>query len=508
MIAPGLTVATPDETIAAATLADRVARAATAFATQGVGPTDCVALLLRNDGPFIEASLACRRLGAYCVPINWHSSAEEVRYILEDCSAKLLVGHSDLLRPMDLSGIPAIAVPTPPAIATAYRVAPADLPPPPGVPEWQAWIAVHPPYDGPAAPPTETLIYTSGTTGHPKGVRRQTASPGQAAGNERMRASVFGLDAHARVLVPAPLYHNAPNLFAHRGANLGDLLVLPPRFDAGELLADIERHRITHLYAVPAMFKRMLALPETVRARHDLASLKVVLHAGGPCAPALKQAMIDWLGPVILEYYGSTEAGPITQVTSREWLDHPGTVGHAVEGMTLRIAGADGAPLPDGEIGEVMTRSAHFPDFTYLNRQADRDALDQDGMLASGDVGYVRDGWLYLCDRKRDMVVSGGVNIYPAEIEAALLEIPGVADCAVFGVPDEEYSEALLALVQPEPAVALTPDGVRSALRERIAGYKVPRHVEFRESLPREETGKIKKRLLRAPYWAGAGRNI
>jgi long-chain acyl-CoA synthetase len=509
MIAAVLTVITPDETLSAAALNDRVLRAASAFAALGVGAGDCVALLMRNDVPFLEASLGCRRLGAYCVPINWHSSPDEARYVLDDCGAVLLVAHADLLRAMgDRVGRTAIAVPVPPAIAAAYRVAPDQAAAPDGVPKWRGWIAGYEPYAGPPAPATETLIYTSGTSGNPKGVRRQTASPEQAAANDRMRASVFGLGPHARVLVPAPMYHNAPNLFAHRGAGHGDLLVLPPKFDAEGMLADIADHRITHIYAVPAMFKRLLALPAEIRARYDVSTLEVVLHAGGPCAPDLKRAMIEWLGPVILEYYGSTEAGPITQVTSSEWLDHPGTVGHAIDTMTIRIRGDDGGDLPDGEIGEIMTRNPNFPDFTYLNRQADRDALDHDGLLASGDLGYLQGGWLYLCDRKRDLVISGGVNIYPAEIESALLTVPGVADCAVFGVPDEEYSEALLAIVQLEPGIMLTAGQVQDELRNRIAGFKIPRHVEFRDTLPREETGKIKKRLLREPYWASAGRSI
>ncbi|RVT94208.1 AMP-binding protein [Sphingomonas crocodyli] len=506
MIAPDLTILTDDAQRTAGELADRVARAASGIAARGIGAGDCVALPMRNDIAFIEASLACRRLGAYCVPINWHSSPEEVRYIVADCGATLLIGHADLLVAAGATGIDTIGVAVAPAIAKAYRVADPALPA--DVEAWDDFIAGQALYAGPPAPQTEALIYTSGTTGHPKGVQRRPATPEQAVANDHMRQVVFRMGKGVRALVPAPLYHNAPNLVAHRAAALGELLVLPARFDAQGLLADIARHRITHVYAVPAMFKRMLALPEEVRAAYDLSSLQVILHAGGPCAPALKQAMIDWLGPVIEEYYGSTEAGPITRVSSEEWLARPGTVGRAIEGMDLHIVTDDGGDAAPGEIGEIMTRSAHFPDFTYLNRGAERSALDRNGLLASGDLGYVEDGWLFLCDRKRDMVVSGGVNIYPAEIEAALLAVPGVADCAVFGIPDEEYSEALLAIVQPDPGAELTGASVQQALRDRIAGYKIPRQIEFRESLPREETGKIKKRLLREPYWAAAGRRI
>ena len=499
-------IVTDDHAIDGDALHARVDRAAGAFA-MGVSAGDRVAVLMRNDIPFFEASLACRRLGAYCVAVNWHLAPDEVRYILDDCRASLLIAHADLLAPLARPlPCPAIAVAIPPAIRAAYRVTTDGHD---ETADWEALLADAQPWTQPSPAATETLIYTSGTSGHPKGVLRRPPTPDQAAASERMRAHIFGIGPGARACVPAPLYHMAPNLFGHRAVVQGELLVLPSRFDPAALLATIERHRVTHLYAVPAMFARLLALPTETRAAHDLSSLRVVLHAGGPCAPSLKAAMIDWLGPVVEEYYGSTEAGPLTHVDSAEWLAHPGTVGRALPGIVLRIAGDDGRPLPIGEVGEVQAINPAYPDFTYLNRPGDRGALEQDGLLASGDLGYLdADGRLFLCDRKRDLVISGGVNIYPAEIEAALHTLPGVADCVVFGVPDEINGEALLAIVEPEQGAELSPDTLRATLRNRIAAYKVPQTIELRDALPREETGKIRKRLLRDAYWANAGRHI
>ncbi len=219
--------------------------------------------------------------------------------------------------------------------------------------------------------------------------------------------------------------------------------------------------------------------------------------------------MIDRWGPIIHEYYGSTEAGVITHVTSEECIARPGTVGRPVETATIRIYGPDGAVLGPGEIGEIYARVGAVPDFTYQNRPEARAEVERDGRVTNGDIGYLdEDGYLYLCDRKRDMVISGGVNIYPAEIEAVLIDMPGVRDCAVFGIPDEEFGEALAAVIEPEPGATLDAGATRAWLRQRQAGYKTPRIIEFRTNLPREDSGKIFKRKLRDPYWEGAGRAI
>jgi long-chain acyl-CoA synthetase len=257
------------------------------------------------------------------------------------------------------------------------------------------------------------------------------------------------------------------------------------------------------------MFTRLLKLPERVRASYDVSSLRHVIHAAAPCPAEVKRAMIEWFGPVIHEFYGSTESGAVTFATSGDALRKPGTVGRVSPGAEVRFLGDDGRILPQGEIGEIYTRIAGNPDFTYHNKPEKRAEIERDGFITSGDVGYIdADGYVFVCDRKRDMVISGGVNIYPAEIEAVLHGLPGVHDCAVFGIPDEEFGEALMAVVEPQPGAALDVVNLRTQLKASLADYKVPRHIEIHDRLPREDSGKIFKRRLRDPYWERAGRRI
>jgi long-chain acyl-CoA synthetase len=306
-----------------------------------------------------------------------------------------------------------------------------------------------------------------------------------------------------------PIYHSAPNAHANFNYRAGANIVILPRFDAEGLLAAIEKHRITHLNMVPIMFNRLLKLPQAVRERYDVSSLKFVAHAAAPVSPPIKRAMIEWWGPVINEYYGSTEMGNVTFCTAEEWLAHPGTVGRAMPNAVVRVVDEQGNELPPREIGEVIGRVRGMNDFTYQNDDAKRRSMEKQGLVTPGDVGYFdEDGYLYLCDRANDMIISGGVNIYPAEIEAELHKMSEIADCAVFGIPDEEFGEAVCAYVQPQPGVTLEDADIRDFLKETVAGYKMPRVIEFVEDLPREDSGKIFKRKLRAPYWANAGRNI
>jgi long-chain acyl-CoA synthetase len=360
-----------------------------------------------------------------------------------------------------------------------------------------------------ARPALESIIYTSGTTGRPKGVRRMAASTEQVELTEQMRRTVFGIGPGDRVLVPAPLYHTAPHLFAMRAVRNAAFLKLPARFDAEAVLADIDHHRITHLYAVPTMFARFLGLPPATRKQFDLSSLRCVLHAGGPCPPSVKKAMLDWLGPIVHEYYGSTETGPNTFARGDEWLGRPGTVGRAVPGVHVSVHDDDGRALGAKEVGELYVLNKGYADFTYLNRPDARAELQRAEKIATGDMGYFdEDGYFFLCDRKRDLVISGAVNIYPAEIEAVLMGMPGIGDVAVFGIPDEEFGEALAAHVEPLAGHDVSPDAIRAYLAQRLASFKLPRLIEIHAHLPREESGKIKKRLLREPYWAGSGRSI
>jgi long-chain acyl-CoA synthetase len=491
--------------------AERIARAASGFAALGVRQGDCVALLLRNDFAFLEASLAAVRIGAYAVPINWHFKGDEIAYILDDCGAKVLVAHADLLAPVTdaiPAGVQVLTAATPPDIGAAYGCAPGGVPP--RATEWDAWLAGHEPWQGAALPQTSSMIYTSGTTGRPKGVRRQPLTADLEARMADYRERVYGLEPGVRTMIPGPLYHSAPNAFALRAARIASLIALMPRFDPEAFLALAEQHRIEALFMVPTMFVRLLKLPEEVRARYDLSSLKFIMHAAAPCPPEVKRAMIGWLGPVIHEFYGSTESGAVTVVDSLEWLERPGTVGRPIRGGEVRIYDNAGRRLGPGQVGEIYTRLEFLPEFTYHGLPGKRAEIDREGFITSGDVGYLDEaGYLFLCDRKRDMVISGGVNIYPAEIEAVLVTCPGVKDCAVFGIPDGEYGEQLMAVIEPQPGMP-PPNAadVRAFLCQHLAGYKVPRHIEFGTGLPREDSGKIFKRRLRDPYWAKAGRAI
>ena len=498
------------------TLTERAARAASGLSALGIGKGDLIALYLRNDLPFFEASGAAGMLGAYPTPVNWHYTETEARYLFENSGAKAIVIHADLIPAIAAAlpaGVPVLVVATPPEIAAAYGIETAPVPP--GMTDWSSWLEGFAPYDQPVAEAPGSIIYTSGTTGHPKGVRRQQPTPEQAALGMMIGAQCMGFaDWLSRpdqivTVITGPMYHSAPNFYAGISVRLGATVILEARFEPEELLAMIERYKVTHIHMVPIMFNRLLRLPDEVKQKYDLSSLKFVVHAAAPCPPPIKRAMIEWWGPVINEYYGSTETGSVVACNAAEWLAHPGTVGKAVPGADVRVIDADGNSLAAGEIGEVVARVTGGVDFTYHGDDAKRAEAEKAGLIAPGDIGYFdADGFLYLCDRAKDMIISGGANIYPAEIEAELHKMPGVADCGVFGIPDDEFGEAVCAVVQPMPGWDLTEADVRSYLRGQVSSYKVPKRVDFHAELPREDSGKIFKRKLREPFWEGLDRRI
>jgi len=495
-------------------LMERAACAATGLGELGIEAGDAIGVVLRNDFAFFEASYAAQRLGAYSVPVNWHGKTREIAYVLKDCGAKAVVAHADLLTevgPAMPPGVPLFVVPTPPEIAAAYRIAEELCTLPADALVWDDLATCFTPLPEAPAGVISSMIYTSGTTGNPKGVRRLDMGPAAAQLFAAMVRDVFGIapDRVVRTVITGPLYHSAPNAYGLYAVRMGGLAVLQPRFDAEELLRLIEQYRITHLHMVPTMFVRLLRLPEEVKRRYDLSSLEWVVHGAAPCPADVKQAMIAWWGPVIYEYYGATETGIATFHTSEEALKKPGTVGRPPPGGTVRIYGADGRVLPAGEVGEIYLWLEGFPDFTYHGQDEKRREIGRDGLVTLGDVGYLdEDGYLFICDHARDMVISGGVNIYPAEIEAALLAMPGVRDCAVFGIPDEEFGEKLCAHIEADPEAPLSAAEVTTFLRGRLADFKVPRVIKFETALPREDSGKIMKRKLRELYWLNAGRRI
>ncbi len=480
----------------------RIAKAATGFAKLGLRDGAPVALMLRNDFAFFEASAAAGLLGSPAVPINWHLKAEEVAYILADSGAKVLVCHADLL-PQIAAGLPEgiarLIVATPPEIATAFGISDHAAQVPAHEQDWDAWRERHAPWQEPALR-AAPMFYTSGTTGRPKGVRRQPMRPEQLAASERVGAITYGLKPNDDqvILMNGPMYHSAPNSYGMMAFRYGNSIVLEPRFDAEDLLKLVARYRITHMHIVPTMFVRLLRLPDEVKAKYDVSSLRFVIHGAAPCPVHVKQAMIAWWGPVINEYLGSTETGIPIWHSSAEALAKPGTVGRVIEGGVVRIFDADGKPCGVGEPGEIFMRQTAVSDFDYQGRSQERAEAGRDGLVSVGDVGYLdADGYLFLCDRKRDMVISGGVNIYPAEIEGTLIGMDGVRDCAVFGLPDDEFGERLCACIESEPDAVLSVAAVQDFLRARLANFKVPKDIRFVEALPREASGKIFKRKLR-----------
>ncbi|MGD1882743.1 MAG: AMP-binding protein [Paracoccaceae bacterium] len=498
-----------EQTYTLAVVADEAARGAAGLAALGA-TGGIVALLLRNDVAFVAVSDAVRLAGAATLPLNWHLKAPDISFILEDSGAVFLIAHMDLWiaveneLPDDLKKkLTVLLLPTPDAIVAAYSVPPEHMISCDSGRLWSSMVMEQNPIAVPSKKRPYPLIYTSGTTGRPKGVQRLgTAQPARVA------YDAF-FDSHAQTLLATPLYHAAAHRFLDGTLKSGGSVILPARFDAEGMLRDIETYGVTTSFVVPAMFQRLLRLSEDVKQRFDVSSLRHVVVAGAPCAPELKAAMIDWWGPVIYEYYGSTELGAVTFASSEDAMARPGTVGRAVATARVAVLDETGSPCPRGEIGEIYGRRDDLPDFTYLNRAEARAEAGSGDLVTMGDVGFIdADGYLFLSDRKTDMIISNGVNIYPAQIEAAILAHPEVADCAVFGIPDDLAGESVAAIIQPVAGCRLDAQELTAFLKSKIANYMVPRHIEERLSFPRDEAGKVKKRELRARYWEDVKRTI
>jgi long-chain acyl-CoA synthetase len=470
---------------------------------RGLAHGSAVAVLLPNGEPLVTTLLAVMQAGWHWVPINTSLTASEVAWILADSKAAAFVAHE---RHAEV----AVAAADEARVPGAGRNAVGSLP---GFTPFDAVLG-----DEPATRPAARLAgqfmqYTSGTTGRPKAVERSTPSldPDQMArllapNLGRYDISPGGDHVH---LVTSPMYHLAPLSFGYFSLHFGHPVVLMDRFDPEEALRLIERHRVTTTHMVPTQFHRLLRLPEAARRRHDVSSLRHVMHAAAPCPVELKREMLAWWGPVIYEYYGASEGGG-TLVRAAEWLAKPGSVGRAWPGAGVRVLDDDGKDLPAGETGTVYLKL--MLDFAYKGDPEKTRASRRGEWFTVGDVGWLdADGYLFLCDRKIDMIITGGVNVYPAEVEAALLAHPDVGDAAVFGIPHAEWGEEVKAVVEPAPGVAPSEALAARLLahcRERLAGYKCPRTVDFSEALPRDANGKLYKRRLRDPYWAGRERRI
>ena len=491
-------IAETGETVTYAELERCSRQAAQLFRACGLKPGDHIALLSENNRQFLEICFAADRAGLYYTPISTHATPSEVEYIVGNCDARLWIltaGKPEIARHL-ASALPQVQH----RFTIGGAVAPCA--------DWDAARAAQPTTRIADEAQGLDMLYSSGTTGRPKGIKwpRPDVRPGGRTRMVDTLSGIFGYDAESRYLSPAPLYHAAPLRHSMTNIKMGGTVTIMQRFDAETALKLIEDRGITHSQWVPTMFQRLLKLPEEVRQRYDCSSLKIAVHAAAPCPVHVKRAMISWWGPILHEYYSGTEGNGLCALNSAEWLEHPGSVGRAVDGV-LHICDEDGHELPAGAVGTVWFSGGRR--FAYHNDPAATDrAYDTRGWSTIGDIGRLDDeGYLYLTDRKSFVIISGGVNIYPQETEDVLLSHPAVEDAAVIGVPNEEFGEEVKAVVQLMPGTAPTPELAEQMVafcRSRLSAIKCPRSVDFRDKLPREATGKLYKRRLRDEYRAAA----
>src|SRR6476661_176652 len=451
-----------DDVYTYAQLNDAAGDLAHALHALGVRRGDRVGVLVPNSAEFFFATHACGRLGAIVVPVNIHFKADEAGWVVTDSGAAAVVVTRELLPALEQ--VPDVA-----------RLVVED-----------GW-------------PT-TMAYTSGTTGRPKGVAMGPDDMRRRASGVSANRDVWGIGPGTVHLMVGPAYHAGPSYWAQMHLAIGATVVVMRRWDAETALGLIQQWRVTTTHMVPANFQRILALPDDVRARYDISSLQLVVHAAAPCPVPLKRAFMDYVGAdKVWEYYGASEGGG-TVISPQEWLQKPGSVGKPFPGHRFLVLDDDGRELPAGEVGTLWVAPAGTS-FEYHNDPEKTAAQYKGEFFTVGDAAYLdEDGYLFLADRKSDMVISGGVNIYPREIEECLLTHPGVVDCAVLGIPDDEWGEVLLAMVQPKAEGSLTEDDVVGWVRDHLADFKRPRLVEFVAELPRDPNGKVRKPKLREAY--------
>ncbi len=488
----------------------RVNRLISAFRAAGLAPNDVISILSENRREYYEVMAAATHCGLRYVPVNWHWVAEEVAYVLENSDSRALVvgGRFAAL------GAETLARDDAPELKVALVIGAA---PTPGFTDYEDFLAGGDPAQGEPATLGGPMFYTSGTTGRPKGVVSSSFSGDRPVALMKLVgkaiAGSLGFPEFGRTLLEGPVYHSAQWAFSFLPFLAGGSVVMRHKFDAAETLELIDQYAVTNVHLVPTQFVRLLRVDDAVRERFDGASLAVVWHGAAPCSPSVKRRMIEWWGPKVSEYYGSTEGSIISTISAEDWLARPGSLGKPTPNIEIRVVKDDGTLAGPGEAGQLYFRNKMGTDFEYhKDPEKTKDAHLEPGVFTVGDIGYLdEDGYLFMSDRKIDMIISGGVNIYPAEIEGVLVTHPSVTDAAVFGIPNEEFGEEVKAAVQlvpgAEPSDALAEEIVAHC-RERLAGYKAPRSIDFEAALPRHETGKLYKRLLRDPYWADQDRSI
>ncbi|HKR70161.1 MAG TPA: AMP-binding protein [Streptosporangiaceae bacterium] len=497
---PAIIMATSGETVTYGEFEARCNRAAHLLRAAGLQRGDHIAVLMENSPRLLEIEGAAERTGLYFTLINTYLAPDEVAYIIGNSRARLLFTSPQC------RDVAVAAAAKSPAVERKLITGPDD--PPAGWESYDTEVGGYP--DSPV--PEETLgaamLYSSGTTGQPKGVLRSLPeiAPSDPLPVMLFVRNMFGFRDGMTYLNPAPLYHSAPQASVAASLRLGATTVVMEHFDAEQWLAMVERYKVTNCQMVPVMFSRLLRLPPDVRARYDTSSLECIVHAAAPCPVHVKQAMIDWLGPIITEYYGATEANGFTFCDSAEWLAHPGTVGRVILGELL-ILDDEGRECPVGVDGTIWFRGATA--FEYFGDPAKTaESRTSDGLTSTvGDVGHVdEEGYLYLTDRKTYMIISGGVNIYPQETENLLSGHPAVLDVAVIGIPNDDLGEEVKAVVQLADPAAAGPELASELIdycRQRLTHFKCPKTIDFVPELPRSATGKLYKRLLRDEYWKG-----
>ena len=495
---PAYIMASTGETVTYGELDRRANQGAHLLRSLGLKRGDGMAVLMDNSARYLEVVWAAERTGVYCTCISSKLTAGEAEYIVRDGNCRVLIASKGV------AGVATALRPLIPEVATLMVDGTAE-----GFASYEQARDAQPGTLIEDASPGGIMLYSSGTTGVPKGVRH--ALPDEPFGEVpsqliRLGTALYGFNPDMIYLSPAPLYHAAPLRWSMAVQQLGGTVVVMERFDAEAALAVIEKHRVTHAQWVPTHFVRMLKLPKAVREQHDVSSLQAVWHAAAPCPIPVKRAMIEWWGPIIGEYYAGTEGNGFCAIDSAEWLAHPGSVGRNLTAVTK---------ICDDEGNEVSVRTegtvyfAGGGSFAYHNDPAKTaSAANQHGWTTLGDIGWLdEEGYLYLTDRKSFMIISGGVNIYPAELENLLVTHPDVADVAVIGAPHEEMGEEVVAIVQPRDVESAGPELAARLMdfaRANLSHVKCPRRVDFRAELPRHDTGKLYKRQLRDEYWAKA----
>ena len=496
---PAVVHASSGESITYQQLDDRSNQLAQLMWQQGLRKGDHVSIFMENNLAFFEVIWAALRSGLYLSTVNQYLTDEEAAYIVDNSESKVVVTSNQLSK---------VAIELPALCPGVQRWLMVDGAVE-GYEDYAQAISPFPSENLREEPAGTFMLYSSGTTGRPKGILKPL--PTALASDENnaigaLQKQLWGFDENTVYLSPSPLYHSAPVGFCTGAQSLGGTVIMLPKFNELQALHAIQDYKVTHSQWVPTMFSRMLKVDEAQRNVFDLSSQKVVIHAAAPCPREVKQKMFDWWGPIIYEYYAGTEGNGFTHVTPEAWLTKPGTVGQALVG-TIHICDEDGVEVPNGEQGLVYFELPHLP-FKYLKddgKTKDVQHPKHANWSALGDVGYIDDdGFLYLTDRATFMIISGGVNIYPQEIEDALTMHPKIADIAVFGVPNEEMGEEVKAVVQPAVGVAGN-DALAAELmayvRDHVAHYKCPKSIDFEAELPRLPTGKLYKRLLKDKYW-------